>query len=215
MTGPKRLWSGDWSDESAAARARMAQARAHRATLDDEPTEPAAPPPPRPPAFAGVRRLLAATRLAAARAAARARSLTAVRPKLVPRGLRARLLLIALLAGLGGAAAMIGIEAATGAATPAAHTTAQGWLGVELYDATGEPGALVALVVPGSPAQSAGLQPGDVITEINGGAISDSSEAQSAIEGDRPGERITLGVDRVGAQLTLQATLGTRPANAP
>jgi hypothetical protein len=216
MTGPKRLWSGDWSEESAAARARMAQQRALR---DDDPTEPldAPAPPPRPAAFGGVRQLLAAARLAWQRALARARSLASGDRQLIPRGLRTRLVLVALLAGLGGAAAMIGVEAATGAgaATPASQGSGQPWLGVSIGDAAGQPGGLVELVVPGSPAAAAGVQPGDLITSIDGNPISDESAAASAIDALRPGAQITLSIERDGQQLTIEATLGTRPANAP
>lgn len=215
MNGPKRLWSGDWSEESAAARARMAQRRAQRSALGDDPTEPLAddptaprvtPTPPPPAAPSRARQLLAAVALRWRAAIARARA--AKRPMLVPRGLRARLLVIALLAGLGGAAVTIGVEAASGSTTPRA------FLGVDIADATGEPGALVESVYPGSPAAAAGIEPGDVITQINGSPISDGSAAVSAIDSLRPGEQITLGIERVGQQVTITATLGTRP-NAP
>jgi S1-C subfamily serine protease len=217
MNGPKRLWSGDWSEESAAARARMAHRRAQRSALADDPTEPLAaptpPPPPRGPSAA--RQLLDAVALRSRAAATRARGLVAVRRQLVPRGLRGRLIVIALLAGLGGAAVTIGVEAANGSATPAAQRGAQPYLGVELGDAPGESGALIALVYPGTPAAGAGLEPGDLITSIDGSPISDEDAAANAIDALRPGQRIRLGIDRLGRQLVITATLGTRPANAP
>jgi len=214
MSGPRRLWSGDWSEESAAARARMAQRRAQHSALADDPTEPIPPPapPPAPRAPGAGRRLLAAAALRWRRST---RALLAIGPTLVPRGLRARLLVIALLAGLGGAAVTIGVEAASGSATPASHSTARAWLGVGLADAAGEPGALVEYVYPGSPAATAGIEPGDVITAIDGGSISDGNAAASAIGSLKPGAQVTLTIERVGQQLTITATLGTRSANTP
>src|SRR5579859_7585705 len=100
MTGPKRLWSGDWMAESAAARARMADRRAAGETPDEDLAAAPAPDPARP----GARERIAA---AWASVAARLRAL----PRPAASGLRTRLILIAVLAGSVGAGAMVGVEA--------------------------------------------------------------------------------------------------------
>ncbi len=63
---------------------------------------------------------------------------------------------------------------------------AHGWLGVQIQDVTRQlaesfgmttpHGALVSKVMPNSPAEKAGLQVGDVITEFNGRPIQTSSD---------------------------------------
>ena len=60
-------------------------------------------------------------------------------------------------------------------------------------------------VMPGSAAEQAGLQKGDLVTSINGGAIADFSELQHAVM-MRPGEPVVLGVERNGEALSITAT---------
>jgi serine protease Do len=42
-------------------------------------------------------------------------------------------------------------------------------------------GAVIAKVVPGSPADNAGLQPGDIITEVNRHPVQSASDVQKAL----------------------------------
>ncbi|MGZ4631522.1 MAG: S1C family serine protease, partial [Actinomycetes bacterium] len=62
-------------------------------------------------------------------------------------------------------------------------------------------------LVHGGPAEKAGLQPGDVITAIDGTTVQDSSELIVAIRSHRPGETVTLTVKRNGDVRTVRVTL--------
>lgn len=68
-------------------------------------------------------------------------------------------------------------------------------------------GAVVVDVVSGSPAEKAGLKAGDVITEVNGKKVRNSSDVRTRIGLLRVGEKVTFGVVRNGKQLTLKATV--------
>ena len=76
---------------------------------------------------------------------------------------------------------------------------------------TGATGAGVGSVAAGSPAASAGLKAGDVVTAIDGKQLTGSSDLVAAIAGRGPGDRIDLTVRRGSNTLTLTATLGTQP----
>ncbi len=98
-----------------------------------------------------------------------------------------------------------------------------GYLGISLNDVTPEnarffhmddaSGALVAQVTPDSPASRAGLKTGDVIDELNGSKIINSSALQVGVSELTPGSKITLGVMRDGKQTTVNATVGQYHAN--
>ena len=62
-------------------------------------------------------------------------------------------------------------------------------------------------LIHGGPAEKAGLQPGDVITAIDGTTVQDSSELIVAIRSHRPGETVTLTVKRNGDVRTVRVTL--------
>ena len=72
-------------------------------------------------------------------------------------------------------------------------------------------------VVAGSPAAKAGLEPGDVITQIDGKAIPNSNTFISVIGTYQPGNTVTLTVKKPGASSTshVKLTLGSRPRSAP
>ena len=68
-------------------------------------------------------------------------------------------------------------------------------------------GALITDVLPGSPAATAGLKPGDLVTSVNGDPVSDAQDLRNA-QGLAPvGSTMVLGVDRNGHQLKLDARL--------
>ncbi len=84
-----------------------------------------------------------------------------------------------------------------------------GFLGVRGDDpAFGSSGAMVVRVEPGSPAEKAGLQEGDVITAANGRIIRGFEELASIIRATQPGERLQLKVERDEATLDVQVTVG-------
>jgi|SRR5579875_128644 len=70
-------------------------------------------------------------------------------------------------------------------------------------------------VQPSSPASAAGLEPGDLITAINGKTISSTEQFIATVDTYTPGQTITLTVRRGGATLHIKLTLGTRPNTAP
>lgn len=59
-------------------------------------------------------------------------------------------------------------------------------------DSLHPPGARVATVVGGSPAQDAGLEPGDIITDLNGTPIGSTEDFAAAIDSVPDGEWISL-----------------------
>jgi putative serine protease PepD len=95
---------------------------------------------------------------------------------------------------------------------------ARPYLGVETTDPTdpnAPAGAEVTSVVPGGPADSAGLDPGDVITEVAGEAVQGSSDVSRIVSAKQPGDHVDIRVDRSGQDVTLGATLQNRPAHTP
>jgi putative serine protease PepD len=85
---------------------------------------------------------------------------------------------------------------------------AHAFLGVSLQSGS----ARIAEVRAGTPADSAGLQVGDVVTAIDGKKIGSSSALQSAIDSYKPGDQVTLTLTRGGSEKTVKVTLGTRPS---
>ncbi len=68
-------------------------------------------------------------------------------------------------------------------------------------------------VIAGSPAATAGLKEGDIITAVDGTNIDQTHSMTSLISKHQPGDRIELTVVRDGKTLHVAATLGTMPAN--
>ena len=74
------------------------------------------------------------------------------------------------------------------------------------------PGALVAQVVTGGPVDRAGVVPGDVITKIDGRAVSSSDAIVKILQGKRPGDTIKLSwIDRVGNRKSATVKLVVGP----
>ena len=63
-------------------------------------------------------------------------------------------------------------------------------------------------IVPGGPAEAAGLEPGDLIVAIDGKAVTDSSELIVAIRSRQPGDEVRLTVRRDGDEREYTVTLG-------
>ncbi|WP_442802450.1 trypsin-like peptidase domain-containing protein [Streptomyces sp. CMB-StM0423] len=63
-------------------------------------------------------------------------------------------------------------------------------------------------VTPGGPADSAGIEPGDVITGVDGEAVHNGEELIVKIRSRSPGEDLSLTVERDGEELTVDVTLG-------
>lgn len=73
-------------------------------------------------------------------------------------------------------------------------------------------GVVVSAVEKGQAADKAGLQRLDVISQVDGQAVTSPDELVAAVSGRRAGETIKLTVLRDGKTLTLMATLGDRKA---
>ena len=69
-------------------------------------------------------------------------------------------------------------------------------------------------VVAGSPADKAGLQPGDIITSIEGTTLDATHTLDQVIAGYGPGQTVKLTVLRNGQTQDISVTLGTRPATS-
>jgi S1-C subfamily serine protease len=72
-------------------------------------------------------------------------------------------------------------------------------------------GASVASVVPGGPADRAGIQPGDVIVRVGDSQISGSGDVSAAIAGLQPGQSVPVEVQRGGNSVTVKVKLGVQP----
>ncbi len=102
------------------------------------------------------------------------------------------------------------------------HVT-RGYLGVEaqpvapamsqaLHLPGADKGALIASVQPESPAAKAGLQPGDVIEQVNGTAIANPHELAVTVASIKPGTEVPLKFVRNGEMQSLTLSVATLPA---
>jgi serine protease Do len=98
---------------------------------------------------------------------------------------------------------------------------ARGWLGVTIQPVTEDmaktfkmaeaKGAIVGDVRAGSPADKAGVKPGDVVVAADGHKIADSNELSHYIASKAPGTTVHLQVLRDGAEKSVSIDLGTFP----
>ena len=85
-------------------------------------------------------------------------------------------------------------------------------LGVAVQPTDDGHGVAVVSVDPGSAAEKAGLQNGDVITKVDDTAIDSPDTLGATIAGHQPGDHVTVAYIRGGTSATVVATLGTRSA---
>ena len=100
-------------------------------------------------------------------------------------------------------------------------TVSRGWIGVQIQPVTPEiadslgmkkaEGALVAEPQANGPAAKAGIESGDVITQVNGETVKDARELARTIGGFAPGASVKLNVMHKGQDKTVNLTLGTLP----
>jgi putative serine protease PepD len=86
---------------------------------------------------------------------------------------------------------------------------AHAFLGVEIGDAEG--GALVGRVEPGSPADDAGIEEGDLITALDDRDIDDATALTSAVRSHSPDDEVAVTFTRDDDEQTVDVTLGTLP----
>jgi serine protease Do len=99
----------------------------------------------------------------------------------------------------------------------------RGWIGVQIQNVTQDladdlglketKGALVAAAQKDSPAASAGVKSGDVITAVDGEAVADPHDLARRIAALGPKKTAKLSLVRNGSPMTLDVTLGTMPAD--
>jgi serine protease Do len=77
----------------------------------------------------------------------------------------------------------------------------------KFFDDSNASGAVVTQVDPDSPGGKAGLQIGDVITEIDGQKVTDAGELQVVVGQKQPGSKIQLTVLRNGKSMAVPVTL--------
>ncbi|GMR19675.1 MAG: hypothetical protein BMS9Abin36_0270 [Gammaproteobacteria bacterium] len=65
------------------------------------------------------------------------------------------------------------------------------------------------------PAHKAGIEPGDVIINIEGTEITDAQSALFAISNKKPGEKLKLTIFRNGKTIKIAATVIERPQTQP
>ena len=100
----------------------------------------------------------------------------------------------------------------------------RGWIGVESAALTPElaeslgaasaQGVIITGVLNEGPAARAGMQPGDVVTHINGQPIQTVAELRAGITALRPGTAATFSILRRGQNVQMQLVPSQRPAVA-
>jgi S1-C subfamily serine protease len=68
----------------------------------------------------------------------------------------------------------------------------------------------VAEVLPGTPADDAGLRSGDIITTVDGTQLDADSTLQGVLRDYAPGDEVTLSVLRDGTEQQVRVTLAAR-----
>lgn len=97
----------------------------------------------------------------------------------------------------------------------------RGWVGVEIQEITPElaesfgmpstEGALIAGVLRGSPAERAGIRPGDVLLDVDGRRVHDPKNMLEMVAALAPGRTAQFRVRRAASELDLKVEVGRRP----
>ncbi len=82
------------------------------------------------------------------------------------------------------------------------------YLGVGVTTADNNGGATIGSVTPNSPAATAGLQTGDVVTRAGTKDIHTSDDLVGVVQGSKVGDKLPLTVVRGGKTLTVTVTIG-------
>ena len=100
----------------------------------------------------------------------------------------------------------------------------RGWLGVGIQDLNEEladyygldrtTGALVTQVFPGDPAETAGIQTGDVVVAVDGKAVDSGRALSRAVAGVGPGKKMRLTLIRDGKKKTVEVVTARRDDDA-
>jgi S1-C subfamily serine protease len=91
----------------------------------------------------------------------------------------------------------------SGASSATVHIGPTAFLGVGVNDAGGGAGAIIRQVIPTGPAAGAGLNPGDVITAINGQPVNSATALTNILDQHHPGDHVTVGLQGRTADVQL------------
>lgn len=97
----------------------------------------------------------------------------------------------------------------------AAKLKTSGWVGVEMEPQESTGLLTVTKVIPGSPAEAAGIRPGDALYALNGITINkENDEALAKARKEwKPGQSVTYTIKRDGADREVALTLAPMPAD--
>jgi Do/DeqQ family serine protease len=97
------------------------------------------------------------------------------------------------------------------------------WMGVQIETVTSEVaeyynldqnwGVLIGGIVQGSPAQIAGLKPGDIIIGLDGKKITDVDQLTDIVQAKDIGDKLNVDINRSGQKLQMVLKMAERPAN--
>ncbi len=97
----------------------------------------------------------------------------------------------------------------------------RGWVGIEVQELTpelaesfklgGTDGALIAGVMRGSPAEKAGIKPGDVLVKVGGKNVKDAQVMLELIAALQPGSSSRFSLKREGRDVAVDIIIGKRP----
>lgn len=107
----------------------------------------------------------------------------------------------------------------------ATGSVTRGWIGIDPQEITAElaesfdlldrNGTLVAGVVRGSPADLAGLKPGDILLGVNDQPINDTTSLLNTIAQLKPGSTVKVLIMRKNKKMNIQIVIGKRPVKFP
>ena len=97
----------------------------------------------------------------------------------------------------------------------------RGWIGVEPRDLTPEmadtfnlpvkEGVLITGVLHNGPAAQGGIKPGDVVVQVGGSAVANTTQLLNAVAALKPGDAAPVRVQRGGEVLSLNVVAAKRP----
>ena len=112
------------------------------------------------------------------------------------------------------AALSIASQIEAGQASSTVHIGATAFLGLEIASSgqQGSSGVALAGAASGTPAATAGLGEGDVVTSLNGQSVSSGTDVQNILVGLHPGDKVSIGwTDASGQSHTATVTLASGP----
>jgi hypothetical protein len=208
MSSKRRLWTGDWEREAALRAEELAAARRLWRPGDPEPepeqdgkTPAAVVPAPTP---------AARTAPPPVRARSSAPAAGRTRRRLPARTVVPVVLVLLLIAAVAVALTAVLSSSDHKSVNSASVREADSWLGVQLVAGPGG-GAVIETVNPNGAGAFAGLEPGDVISQVNGKAVGDLGAAVNAIDGMSSGQQAEITVERGSAVYSTSFPMPARP----